>query len=150
MTWDKELEALARKALEVFGGEALADAYTRALSFAPEASLDQMPETVLDLIAATPGDIQTTKVVHGVDATVALKLELKRVADGALKSENLSHSKRGSARVPNSAAYGTRLVRLHRRYSRGRRHPHHRSRGVRDVPRQLAVPFGFAFTVHEI
>jgi hypothetical protein len=79
MNWDKELEALARKALEVFGVEVLADAYTRALSFAPEASHDQMPETVLDLIAATPGDIQTTKVVRGVDATVALKLELKRL-----------------------------------------------------------------------
>ena len=57
----------------------LADAYTRALSFAPEASRDQMPETVLDLITATPGDIQTTKVVRGVDATVALTLELKRL-----------------------------------------------------------------------
>jgi hypothetical protein len=79
MNWDKELEALARKAIKVFGVDVVADAYTRALSFAPAASLDQIPETVLDLIAVAPDDVETTKVVRGVDVTVALKLELQRL-----------------------------------------------------------------------
>jgi hypothetical protein len=79
MKWDDELGALARKAIEVFGVDVVADAYARALSSAHAVSLDQIPETILDLIAAAPEDVETTKVVRGIDAAAALKLELQRL-----------------------------------------------------------------------
>jgi hypothetical protein len=46
-----------------------------------------MSETVLDLIAAAPEDIETTKVVRGADAAAALKRELQRLltAHGSLR-----------------------------------------------------------------
>jgi hypothetical protein len=78
MKWDDELAALARKAIEVFGIDVVATSYTRALSAAHAVTRDQMSESVLELIAAAPADIETTKVVRGVDAA-ALKRELQRL-----------------------------------------------------------------------
>ena len=79
MKCDGELEALARKALEVFGAEVVADAYARALTTTRAASPDQIAATVRDLISVVPEDVETTKVVRGVDAAAALKLELQRL-----------------------------------------------------------------------
>jgi hypothetical protein len=79
MKWDDELAALARKAIEVFGVDVVAAAYTRALSAAHAVSLEQMSETLLDLIAAAPADVETTNTAHDLDAAAALKLELQRL-----------------------------------------------------------------------
>ena len=78
MTWDDKLEALARKVYEGFGDGALGKAYLRALTSAPAAAIDDVPETLLGIVAAVPEAIAHTKLVNGADSAAALKTELRR------------------------------------------------------------------------
>jgi hypothetical protein len=73
MSWDKELEDLAVRVCDVFGGRALALAWVRVLQQAPE-----LPTPLLDvdLDGLVPLD-SDAKFVDGADSAAALKAELQ-------------------------------------------------------------------------
>lgn len=73
MSWDKELEELAVRVCNVFGGTALTEAYVRVLQKSP-----QLPAPLVDpeLAAVAPPN-SNAKFIDGADSATALKAELR-------------------------------------------------------------------------
>jgi hypothetical protein len=74
MTWDTELEAMAGAVREIFGGEAVAEAYVRAITAAP-------PSERAAEVARGSGMVidAYTKIVDDGAIRSALREELRRL-----------------------------------------------------------------------
>jgi hypothetical protein len=76
MVWDAELEALVTKVGDVFGEDAVAEAYLRAINATP--ALQQIPEDVAAVAELMPADAHT-KFVDGRASAAAFREELRRL-----------------------------------------------------------------------
>jgi hypothetical protein len=74
MTWDTELEAMAGAVREIFGGEAVAEAYVRAITAAPAS------ERAAEVARVSGVAIDAhTKIVDDGAIRSALRDELRRL-----------------------------------------------------------------------